>query len=558
MTSGLPTRTSSRLGQRLAAAGVLSVLLLSMGLASQADAKKPLPPPPTCAFSTSTGLTTCVTVSPEVVDHEETPTLPDAPCVDASGDPGTQTQSRRDVVYRTDTTTQKYTGRQTKPQNLLSTTTTSTYRTVTGTLVLGPCQDGTAPETSIITGPSGSTTMTAAAFSFVSDESGSTFSCSLDAAEFTGCTSPAGYSGLAVGGHTFRVRAADAAGNVDTSPAQRTWQVVAPTPAPVVTITDGPTGTTNSPHAVFSFSSTQPGSFRCQLDGAASTLCGSSYGAYNLSAGAHTFTVTVTNDNGTSTATRSWTIEANLPVCSADATSFSQLANGDFAVVGTGFGCLEGIMHTRVPVLQTCQGGGVGYSNPAKGTSGTSYIREWTDTRIVFDDDIAAGQWSICITLEGEFNGLEYIDARYYDYVDFMAGPDPFNVTAQGSSSDGLRFTGSLDATSDALPPPFVGATVTADFTHAPVTGTACVQAAGTWQYESENGTLLHLAPMTLYARYCPTSGGGEYRGLARVSETPGDLLFGFTQFLSYRFTYDSATGTFTSHVYGGLDYTVR
>ena len=52
------------------------------------------------------------------------------------------------------------------------------------------------------------------------------FECALDTAPFTACTSPTGYSGLAVGTHTFRVRAKKTSGGVDPSPASLTWSVI--------------------------------------------------------------------------------------------------------------------------------------------------------------------------------------------------------------------------------------------------------------------------------------------------------------------------------------------
>src|SRR6185437_10019078 len=62
-------------------------------------------------------------------------------------------------------------------------------------------------------------------FTFTASESGSTFECKLDAAAWATCTSPKAYSGLATGSHTFSVRATDAAGNTDSTPATQTWTI---------------------------------------------------------------------------------------------------------------------------------------------------------------------------------------------------------------------------------------------------------------------------------------------------------------------------------------------
>ncbi len=86
-------------------------------------------------------------------------------------------------------------------------------------------QDSTRPETTITSGPSGSTPERGATFEFGSNEPGVTFECSLDGAAYTPCTSPVTFNDLAPGEHTFQVRARDAAGNEDTTPDTRTWTV---------------------------------------------------------------------------------------------------------------------------------------------------------------------------------------------------------------------------------------------------------------------------------------------------------------------------------------------
>jgi subtilisin-like proprotein convertase family protein len=88
-----------------------------------------------------------------------------------------------------------------------------------------PRPDTTAPDTTITSGPSGLTRSTSAAFGFSSSEAGSSFECKLDSGAFAACISPKSYTNLKNGRHVFRVRAIDAAGNVDPTPAVRAWTV---------------------------------------------------------------------------------------------------------------------------------------------------------------------------------------------------------------------------------------------------------------------------------------------------------------------------------------------
>ena len=86
--------------------------------------------------------------------------------------------------------------------------------------------DKIPPDTRIRSGPAARTTARRAVFRFISTEDNSTFRCKLDRGLWRRCASPEVYRSLRRGLHTFRVRARDYAGNVDPTPAVRTWRVV--------------------------------------------------------------------------------------------------------------------------------------------------------------------------------------------------------------------------------------------------------------------------------------------------------------------------------------------
>ncbi|HEX3482182.1 MAG TPA: LamG-like jellyroll fold domain-containing protein [Kofleriaceae bacterium] len=171
--------------------------------------------------------------------------------------------------------------------------------------------DLTPPDTAITAGPSGTVPIASANLSFTSSEPGSTFGCSLDGAPFTACTSPAALTGLAQGPHTFAVRATDAAGHDDPSPATSSWTV--DTVAPNIVITAGPgNATTSGPRVGFSFT-VSDGAIACSLDGAGFAACASPF-AVSLPAGPHSFAVRATDGAGNATTvTRSWTVACAPP-----------------------------------------------------------------------------------------------------------------------------------------------------------------------------------------------------------------------------------------------------
>jgi len=161
--------------------------------------------------------------------------------------------------------------------------------------------DTIPPDTFITDGPpEGSLTNSReATFVFTSSEAGATFQCQLDAGSWITCFSPYGYLSLGDGLHTFRVRATDQAGNVDSTPDVRNWRVDA-TP-PTITITSGPgegafihTSTVD-----FAFTSDEsPTIFECNFDSAGWANCSSPAAYSNLSEGAHRFEVRGTDSAG--------------------------------------------------------------------------------------------------------------------------------------------------------------------------------------------------------------------------------------------------------------------
>lgn len=94
-----------------------------------------------------------------------------------------------------------------------------------GSVSCGPGTDTTPPETDISDGPRKRTRKKRAKFEFSADEPGASFECRLDKHSFGPCDSPERYRRLKRRAHKFKVRATDAAGNVDNSPASFKWKI---------------------------------------------------------------------------------------------------------------------------------------------------------------------------------------------------------------------------------------------------------------------------------------------------------------------------------------------
>ena len=186
----------------------------------------------------------------------------------------------------------------------------------------GGSPDTTPPDTTITDGPSGTTNVSTTTFSFASSENGSTFVCRLDDTPSFSCISPH-TSTVNDGPHTFEVWAEDAAGNLDTTPASRSFAVDTARPDTSVTsVADGngtPLGhgtATLSKVATIAFAGTDNvavAGFECSLDGAAFTACSSPWARGALAVGRHDFAVkavdTSSNRDGTP-ALHTWSVDS--------------------------------------------------------------------------------------------------------------------------------------------------------------------------------------------------------------------------------------------------------
>ncbi|HEV2902653.1 MAG TPA: DNRLRE domain-containing protein, partial [Gaiellaceae bacterium] len=184
--------------------------------------------------------------------------------------------------------------------------------------------DTRPPATTIDTGPSGTVSATSATFTFSSNEQAATFECALDGAAFAACASPKTYSSLSIGAHTLSVRATDAAGNVDATPASRGWTVeLAPDLAPPDTgILTKPSNPSPTHSPSFTFTGTDdstPASqltYECKLDAGAFAPCASPKSYVGLAHGSHTFQVRATDFAGRvdpSPASYTWMVDLVPP-----------------------------------------------------------------------------------------------------------------------------------------------------------------------------------------------------------------------------------------------------
>ena len=150
-----------------------------------------------------------------------------------------------------------------------------------------------------------------ATFGFSSNDPAASFQCSVDGGAFAECAGSQTVGPLGPGPHRFSARSVDPRGNIDATPATRTFAVESDPPE--TKIKNGPKKRTESRKARFTFNSDEPGStFECRLDRRPFKPCSSPRKLKRLKPKKHKFLVRATDRVGNvdpSPAKKRWRVE---------------------------------------------------------------------------------------------------------------------------------------------------------------------------------------------------------------------------------------------------------
>ncbi len=175
--------------------------------------------------------------------------------------------------------------------------------------------DTTAPNTTIQTAEPNPTSDTTGEFVFTSNDNTASFQCQIDGGGYAACAANYTTPALTGGSHTIDVRAVDAAGNVDATPASYTWTV--DSGAPETTIQTAEPNPTRDTTGDFVFTSDDnTATFECRVDGAAFATCLATFTTAALADGSHTIEVRARDSSlnaDPTPASYTWTVDTDPP-----------------------------------------------------------------------------------------------------------------------------------------------------------------------------------------------------------------------------------------------------
>jgi hypothetical protein len=203
--------------------------------------------------------------------------------------------------------------------------------------------DTVAPDTLLDAGPAVLGSDNTPTFAPRATDDDAAFECSVDQAPFASCASPFTPGPLQDGQHTFAVRAKDAAGNVDPTPASVTFGI--DTTPPDTVVDSGPPAQVHGGTITFAIRASEPGTTECALDEKPYGSC-APLDANSLALGDHVFRARATDRAGNtdpSPAESRFSVvnappQATLDVGRAEATVAATDADGDALTYTLDFG----------------------------------------------------------------------------------------------------------------------------------------------------------------------------------------------------------------------------
>ena len=380
----------------------------------------------------------------------------------------------------------------------------------------------------------GSTGSTAATMTFSASET-ATFTCSLDGAAPTSCTSPTSYSSLATGNHTFWVYATDDAGNIGSRSLR--WEVVNNAKPEVASF--GPRVAT---------SNTSPLTFTLQL-------------TKDITAGSLTssdLTLVTTGSPGT------WTIASVIGSGSSYMISVTSSSPGTSGTVAVRLAADSVSDGARTGPTSAATSGAVSMTNtlglaitsasPANGATSTS-------TSATFSFGPSAGfyppdrymckgpgeaSYTEC-TSPITYTGLSDGAKTFYVYGDALDANDTV-VSTTSASPESSSWTIDASAPSDTITTPTAGAALT---DNTPTLAGACTAGDGTVSIPVYSGATASGTPLQTLSASC--SGGawtvdattlpdGQYTAKAQQTDAAGNTGYSAAR----TFTIDATLPTVT------------
>jgi len=167
----------------------------------------------------------------------------------------------------------------------------------------------------VLNGPISFTSSDSATFTFLSPDEDAATDCSVDGGAWSACSSPLSLSGLAVGSHTFQVRATDPAGNTAVSTPTYSWtRGVTPVTFAWSDPAGLPSGVTNETTATFAYSLSGHTTATCSLDLVPLASCASPVVVEGIGEGTHAFQLVIDQGLPTeSTVTQVWVVDLVAP-----------------------------------------------------------------------------------------------------------------------------------------------------------------------------------------------------------------------------------------------------